>query len=77
MSRKLETRLKRLEESFPKRTVMFFRSFCMDHGSVAKTATEGGKKWVREESESEKEFLARVKAGLDDQKCGVTIVMLT
>ena len=62
--RSLERRIKKLETQVPKNRVIFV-SWLREPDEGIKAVTSGNQKWVRIDSETEQEFLGRVRRELE------------
>lgn len=62
--RSIERRIKKLEARSPENRVIFV-SWLRAPGEEVTEVTSGDQKWIRMDSETEQEFLSRVRKGLE------------
>jgi hypothetical protein len=62
--RNLERRLKRVETRVPEKRVIFVCTLGLEGDEITKVSS-GEEKWTRQESETEQEFLGRVRKELE------------
>ena len=60
----LASRLTALERTIPEKRVIFF-GWMREEGTEITKVSCGGEKWVRHESETEQDFLSRVRKELE------------
>ena len=68
MRRRIERRIKLLEEKIPEKLIFFVHTGINSMGETGNEVTYRGKSWQQYESETKEEFLHRVYIGL--KECG-------